>query len=1310
MNTYTIGIVDGCDCSSTSTVDLSKYDKHIQDTTVHITQKERDAWNSASAAISGVNIISALSNKADREDVPTKVSQLQNDMGYLNEVPEEYLTELELKNKGFIRISDLDGLLEGKIPALSGYATTSWVLSQGFLTEHQHIKQISDGTNTYSLIGDGVVTIKGGTSSGTGTSMVTATADRIGGIKLGYQYTQNVKNYPVKLDSEDRAYVYVPWVDGGGSSSTGNNSGYYEIIFKAVEKGVNTDVAPKLPTDFDTNPEGWGHYAVNSDGTKVVWMTQRFVNADGTKDPWQDPWIISGPSGEMGVDGAYYEYIYTRTNSEDATTVPGLTNSQENDFVPPNWTDNPQGVSQSMQYEWMAFRKKTFNENNVGTWSDFIGPILWSKYGVNGNDGDGVEYIYYATSREDDNDPTGSLDPSTWYEDSQSKNNSVDAYNVNPNTREYIRQDKSSYWFDDPVNLTFEGQKQYVSVRKKYADVIGEDPYWHKYSQPALWNAYPKSATATGLMLSYTDPNITVDITTAGIASTPISTTTQLTGTYGTEKVKFTKISVVDIKYTSGEAVPFTLNSSSDSEWKFDFNDGSGVNFLDTLVSSTNDTIIDCKVNAPLAQQLNVASSIVITLSIEGVSDVTNTTVTGAKAFRITGVQFGQDGVSYNLVVDTSIITNRYDTSTGQWYIVPDSGISAKIIKTTLSGGFSTQAIGTSEGFDIKYYVDKHDSEGLTSLSNGLISIEDIQHASDSITVMAYYNGSVFDTKTINVVSDGAPGKGGTSPTYYYINIVYSTLQNKYDDTTKTRQLTGVVQFQVLQQKDGKTSYIAGTDNIVMSPFPKIGYSYNSNDYTITADFDASYTYSARSSVIISYMQGAVPLASVAVPVASEGATGSVQDLKYSTLTYAGDFTSTLNNNTGTNSRVTLFSGAGALSGSTYQQNYMAYKNIYYLCTQDVELQAIAGTTKNIIQYRQYTADGSGTWISLTSMDQCPYLKPMNATESQFIDRLAANSAYIRSLGTNQVTVLNDENTVVAGMTSGSQIPNGINASSNNNGVRIWAGSIESNGDLNTAPFTVDSAGHLKATDAQISGEIDAVSGTIGGWDITQNSIQKIYKDDDSNKSANIYLQNSTNKIVQIGGISNSMMSVRNDGNIGIDISSFGSGGIGLRVLGNANAYGIISFGHTNFISRQGERTYINQLALQNLVLTDDSVTASNVGPKISSPTPIDQQVVPYRIFAIENKNQTIDLGDEFCGDKQIEIILGSRNNGSACTKTISATWLSKITWIGSHLHAVKMSGTTIQFLVGHINDNNIAMYKITIIKSTEYIAIVNRL
>jgi len=224
--------------------------------------------------------------------------------------------------------------------------------------------------------------------------------------------------------------VSVPWVDGGGSSSTVNNSGYYEIIFKAVEK----DVVPSRPTDFDTNAEGWEHYAVNSDGTKVIWMTQRFVNADGTKDSWQAPWIISGADGEMGVDGAYYEYIYTRTNSEDATTVPDVNSNvasstsigktaSDDDFVPQNWTDNPQGVSQSMQYEWMALRRKTFSSDNVGTWGPFTGPILWSKYGVNGNDGDGVEYIYYATKVDDTTNPSGSspLDPSLWYTNDNSK-------------------------------------------------------------------------------------------------------------------------------------------------------------------------------------------------------------------------------------------------------------------------------------------------------------------------------------------------------------------------------------------------------------------------------------------------------------------------------------------------------------------------------------------------------------------------------------------------------------------------------------------------------------------------------------------------------------------------------------------------------------------------------------------------------------------------------------------------------------------------------------------------------------------------
>ena len=1274
MNTYTIGIIDGCDCSSTSTVDLSKYDKHIQDTTVHITQKERDAWNGASAAISGVNIISALSNKADKEDVPTKVSQLQNDMGYLNEVPEEYLTELELKNKGFIRISDLDGLLEGKIPALSGYATTSWVLSQGFLTEHQHIKQISDGTNTYSLIGDGVVTIKGGTSSDPGTSMVTATADRIGGIKLGY--SQNGRNYAVKLDSADKAYVSVPWVSGESSSSTGNGSGYYEIIFKAVEKGVT----PSLPTNFDSNTEGWDHYAQNSDGSKTVWMASRWVDSNGNKGEWQGPWLISGKDGEAGVDGAYYEYVYTRTTDSDITKISNVNSHEasstskgrivsDDDFVPQGWYDNPQGVDSMYKFEWMALRHKTFTSDNVGTWGPFIGPVLWSNFGVNGNDGDGVEYIYYATTALDTAAPIGELDPSNWYNNDQSK---ADVNEKSYNKREYILQAASDCWFDNPINLDTPGQIEYVSIRKKYADTKGEAAYWHQYSQPAFWTSYAKNgADATGLTLSYTDDNITVDITEEGHPSTPIDTTTVLKGNYGNEDVRFTSLPTITARHTDGSKTGFTYSSTTSS---------SVVKYNETVILtctlSNSDQNIDCYVDIAQNFEIDLKSPVIFTLSVEGISASTSKVVSGSKSFRITGIQFGKDGVSYNLVCGVASISKKYDTGRSSWYYSTQS-ITPKIIETSVNG---VADVTNQSGFVIKYSIDGGEEQSLSGTTS-TIGYDVIKTIKQFIIINAYYNDKQFDSQTIYLVEDGAPGAGGNSPTYYQVVVTSSTLENTYKgDTLK---LNGTVTFQVYSVKDGVVDNITVWDTLNITPEW-------SNRDIVGNTFTITYTDKpATNSVQIVYAPSSTILASASVPVPTRGKDGSsssgTQTLTKSSLRYKGEFSTT----------DTYRDGVTTSESNVYYQDYVTYKNVYYLCVKDA-----LGSLESPNPYSPNT--------------DTEHWKPLSATNDMFVNLLVANKAHIGSLSSNEIVVYNTvpggaDRKIEAGITAGYEVDGSPIINDNKKGVRIWAGEL-TNGDLTTAPFTVDSTGHLKATDAQISGEIDAVSGTIGGWDITQNSIQKIYKDDDSNKSANIYLQNSTNKIVQIGGISNSMMSVRNDGNIGIDISSFGSGGIGLRVLGNANAYGIISFGHTNFISRQGERTYINQLALQNLVLTDDSVTASNVGPKISSPTTIDQQVVPYRIFAIENKDQTIDLGNEFCGDKQIEIILGSRNNGSNCTKTISATWLSKITWIGSHLHAVKMSGTTIQFSVGHINDNSIAMYKITIIKSTEYIAIVNRL
>ena len=43
-----------------------------------------------------------LNAKADIKDIPTKTSQLTNDSNFLTSIPSEYITETELNNKGYL--------------------------------------------------------------------------------------------------------------------------------------------------------------------------------------------------------------------------------------------------------------------------------------------------------------------------------------------------------------------------------------------------------------------------------------------------------------------------------------------------------------------------------------------------------------------------------------------------------------------------------------------------------------------------------------------------------------------------------------------------------------------------------------------------------------------------------------------------------------------------------------------------------------------------------------------------------------------------------------------------------------------------------------------------------------------------------------------------------------------------------------------------------------------------------------------------------------------------------------------------------
>ena len=75
------------------------------------------------------NIDIDLSNYALIEDIPVKLSELENDMDYLIEVPEEYITEEELNNKNYLtEHQDISHLaLKEDIPHIDNLATKEFV-------------------------------------------------------------------------------------------------------------------------------------------------------------------------------------------------------------------------------------------------------------------------------------------------------------------------------------------------------------------------------------------------------------------------------------------------------------------------------------------------------------------------------------------------------------------------------------------------------------------------------------------------------------------------------------------------------------------------------------------------------------------------------------------------------------------------------------------------------------------------------------------------------------------------------------------------------------------------------------------------------------------------------------------------------------------------------------------------------------------------------------------------------------------------------------------------------------------------------
>lgn len=249
----------------------------------------------------------------------------------------------------------------------------------------------------------------------------------------------------------------VPGIDGDTTRVV--------IAYKSTKSIERPDTPVGGSWDYDTNtityPEGWSGSDSNPNG--YVWMSTATFSSKGTiVVPWSTPVRLTGADGHDGADGSNIEFVYKLTVTSLVTPTKPTGNGQT-EAIRQGWTDHPTGISEQYQCEWVC----SHNLQTDGSWSEWSSPTIWSKWGVNGKDGDGVEYIYQITKL-----------PASPKEITDN----------NPDQDEYIPQSAPGEqpWTDNPTGVSKEFQYEWVSQRK----YKGDTHKWGNFSSPSLWAKY----------------------------------------------------------------------------------------------------------------------------------------------------------------------------------------------------------------------------------------------------------------------------------------------------------------------------------------------------------------------------------------------------------------------------------------------------------------------------------------------------------------------------------------------------------------------------------------------------------------------------------------------------------------------------------------------------------------------------------------------------------------------------------------------------------------------------------------------------
>ena len=315
---------------------------------------------------------------------------------------------------------------------------------------------------------------------------------------------------------------------------TGQNVDYYRV-FTLYQRTNSPTTAPAKPVvgvwEWNTaanvdaialkpnNSSAWSNHPENATtSTPYLWMTSAtysyLTKSEVGQDPWETPICLTAEPGEDGADGDSVEFIYILCTDAEFNNIKNTTPVAEHGDNRPDdlpvyttpsgngWTDHPSGISETYQIEAVSIRTK-----DNGTWSSYSNPTIWSMWGEDGIDGDGVEYIFaVAAENETAVDPqTGKRELNASFFRGQSaldilplSDQDIEDYEdaggnyqipdwCPDGTIKHGVQMRDLNWTDNPSDVGPDQPYEFVAIRKKKLDPVSGQMKWGPFSTPALW-------------------------------------------------------------------------------------------------------------------------------------------------------------------------------------------------------------------------------------------------------------------------------------------------------------------------------------------------------------------------------------------------------------------------------------------------------------------------------------------------------------------------------------------------------------------------------------------------------------------------------------------------------------------------------------------------------------------------------------------------------------------------------------------------------------------------------------------------------